>query len=84
MITGDITQVDLPRGVRSGLRQSIEVLGEVNDISFNFFNAHDVVRHPVVARIVQAYEDYDSAQEKIREDKKRAKEALSKDDSEPK
>lgn len=71
VITGDITQVDLPRGVRSGLRHAIDVLGHVNDISFNFFAAGDVVRHPVVARIVQAYEDYDSAQEAIKEEKKR-------------
>jgi phosphate starvation-inducible PhoH-like protein len=62
VITGDITQVDLPRNVRSGLRHAIEVLSEVNDISFNFFSAQDVVRHPVVARIVQAYEDHDAAQ----------------------
>lgn len=63
VITGDITQVDLPRGVRSGLRHAIEVLGEVHDISFNFFNANDVVRHPVVARIVRAYEQHDAEQE---------------------
>lgn len=66
VITGDITQVDLPRGARSGLRNAIEVLGDVNDISFNFFSAADVVRHPVVARIVQAYEDYESIQDKLK------------------
>ena len=70
VITGDITQVDLPRGVRSGLRHSIEVLKEVKDISFNFFTANDVVRHPVVGRIVVAYEEYDSKQEKERLEKK--------------
>ena len=59
VITGDITQVDLPRGVRSGLRHAIEVLKDVNDISFNFFSANDVVRHPVVARIVMAYEEHE-------------------------
>ena len=59
VITGDITQVDLPRGQRSGLRQAIEILHEVNDISFTFFNAADVVRHPVVQRVVQAYEAFD-------------------------
>ncbi|GLR69512.1 PhoH family protein [Agaribacter marinus] len=67
VITGDITQVDLPRGARSGLRHAIDVLGNVNDISFNFFTASDVVRHPVVARIVQAYEDYESEQEAIKQ-----------------
>ncbi|RUO47798.1 PhoH family protein [Pseudidiomarina aquimaris] len=59
VITGDITQVDLPRGQKSGLRHVIEVLRDVPDISFTFFQAGDVVRHPVVQRIVQAYEDFD-------------------------
>ncbi len=64
VITGDITQVDLPRGARSGLRHSIEVLSEVNEISFNFFEAKDVVRHPVVGRIVMAYEAHDEVERK--------------------
>ena len=64
VITGDITQIDLPRGQRSGLRHAIEVLSKVPDISFTFFQAGDVVRHPVVQRIVQAYEDFDSGQER--------------------
>ena len=59
VITGDITQVDLPRHVKSGLRHVIEVLDDVEDISFSFFLADDVVRHPVVARIVRAYEAFD-------------------------
>ncbi len=63
VITGDVTQVDLPRGARSGLKHAINVLGDVSDISFNFFTASDVVRHPVVARIVQAYEDFEANQE---------------------
>jgi len=70
VITGDITQVDLPRGAKSGLRHAIEVLSEVDDISFNFFHAEDVVRHPVVARIVRAYEEHDANQERIRKQKK--------------
>lgn len=61
VITGDITQVDLPRGQRSGLRHAIEVLNKVPDISFTFFQAGDVVRHPVVQRIVQAYEEFDKS-----------------------
>nr|WP_136249718.1 PhoH family protein [Ningiella ruwaisensis] len=73
VITGDITQVDLPRGVRSGLRHAIDVLSEVNDISFNFFTASDVVRHPVVARIVQAYEDFDAKQEAIKRQEKQVR-----------
>ncbi|WP_340676867.1 PhoH family protein [Paraglaciecola sp.] len=63
VITGDITQVDLPRGVRSGLRHAIEVLKDVNDISFDFFNANDVVRHPLVGRIVMAYEEHERQKE---------------------
>ncbi|WP_340680283.1 PhoH family protein [Paraglaciecola sp.] len=63
VITGDITQVDLPRGVRSGLRHAIEVLKDVDDISFDFFNANDVVRHPLVGRIVMAYEEHERQKE---------------------
>jgi phosphate starvation-inducible PhoH-like protein len=55
VITGDVTQVDLPRGQPSGLRQAIEILADVPGISFTFFNARDVVRHALVARIVHAY-----------------------------
>jgi phosphate starvation-inducible PhoH-like protein len=62
VITGDITQIDLPRNARSGLRHAIDVLQNVKELSFNFFNANDVVRHPVVARIVSAYEEYDAEQ----------------------
>ncbi len=60
VITGDVTQVDLPRGTQSGLRQVIEVLRDVNGISFTFFQAKDVVRHPLVQRIVGAYERHES------------------------
>ncbi|GGI83594.1 ATP-binding protein YbeZ [Shewanella hanedai] len=59
VITGDITQIDLPKHQKSGLRHAIEVLSEVEEISFNFFQAKDVVRHPIVARIVEAYEEHD-------------------------
>ena len=59
VITGDITQVDLPRHQMSGLRHAIEVLQDINGISFNFFQSKDVVRHPVVARVVEAYESHD-------------------------
>lgn len=59
VITGDITQIDLPKHQKSGLRHAIEVLSEVEEISFNFFQAKDVVRHPIVARIVEAYEDHE-------------------------
>ncbi len=59
MITGDVTQVDLPRGQASGLRQAIEILGHVDGISFTFFSGRDVVRHALVQRIVGAYDAFD-------------------------
>ncbi|HXH03262.1 MAG TPA: PhoH family protein [Candidatus Competibacteraceae bacterium] len=62
VITGDITQCDLPRNVTSGLRQVLEVLKDVDGISMTFFTARDVVRHPLVARIVDAYDRYEQDQ----------------------
>ncbi len=62
VITGDVTQIDLPKHVKSGLRHAVEVLDEVKGISFSFFKSKDVVRHPLVARIVNAYEDHESAE----------------------
>jgi len=59
VITGDVTQVDLPRGRQSGLRHVVEVLKGVDGISFTFFKAADVVRHPLVQRIVTAYESFE-------------------------
>jgi phosphate starvation-inducible PhoH-like protein len=64
VINGDVTQVDLPRGQRSGLRQITEVLKDVDGISFTFFQSKDVVRHPLVARILDAYEDYERGAER--------------------
>jgi len=55
-ITGDMTQVDLPRGVTSGLIEAERILREVKGIGFTRFKASDVVRHPMVARIIEAYE----------------------------
>lgn len=59
IITGDITQVDLPRGKESGLRHVINVLDNIDGLSFTFFKAKDVVRHPLVQRIVTAYDAHD-------------------------
>ena len=56
VITGDITQVDLPQGKKSGLRHVIDILNAETGISFTFFKSRDVVRHPLVARILNAYE----------------------------
>ncbi len=63
VITGDVTQVDLPRGQKSGLRQAVDILGKVDGISFTFFNSRDVVRHPLVQRVVEAYEASEAASE---------------------
>jgi phosphate starvation-inducible protein PhoH and related proteins len=59
VVTGDVTQVDLPRGQPSGLRQAVEVLRDIDGISFTFFTARDVVRHALVQRIVHAYDVFD-------------------------
>ena len=56
VITGDRTQVDLPRGVPSGLQEAERILKGVKGVSFNYFTSKDVVRHPLVARIIEAYE----------------------------
>jgi len=61
VVTGDMTQTDLPRHVKSGLRDAIEVLRDVDGVSFTFFTARDVVRHPLVQRIVRAYERRDES-----------------------
>lgn len=71
VITGDITQVDLPRGQKSGLRHAIEVLEDIPGVSFNFFQSKDVVRHPVVARIVEAYDAHEQKMNRIRVEKKK-------------
>jgi phosphate starvation-inducible PhoH-like protein len=60
VITGDVTQVDLPGGARSGLRHAEKVLTKIEGIEFVYFSHADVVRHPLVQRIVQAYESHES------------------------
>lgn len=83
VITGDVTQIDLPKNLKSGLRHAIEVLGDVEEISFNFFHSEDVVRHPVVARIVNAYEAWENAEQKrkdaLAEQRKREAQAAASD-----
>jgi phosphate starvation-inducible PhoH-like protein len=59
VITGDATQIDLPRGIRSGLLHACEVLDGVEGISFTRFSSRDVVRHPIVQRIVDAYDRHE-------------------------
>ncbi|TXI49691.1 MAG: PhoH family protein [Lysobacter sp.] len=61
VVTGDLTQIDLPKHVKSGLRDAIDVLREVDGVSFTFFETRDVVRHPLVAKIVRAYDAQNAA-----------------------
>ncbi|WP_414162598.1 PhoH family protein [Xenorhabdus nematophila] len=77
VITGDVTQIDLPRGQKSGLGHAIEVLSNVDDLSFNFLYSEDVVRHPVVAKVVIAYETWEAAEQKSKQalNEKRRQEA---------
>ena len=61
VVTGDVTQIDLPAGQKSGLKNAAEVLKGVQGVSFTFFNPKDVVRHELVQRIVEAYEKNDNS-----------------------
>ncbi|OEJ26951.1 phosphate starvation-inducible protein PhoH [Streptomyces agglomeratus] len=62
VVTGDVTQVDLPGGTKSGLRQVQEILDNVADVHFSRLTSQDVVRHKLVGRIVDAYQKYDDSQ----------------------
>lgn len=61
VITGDITQVDLPKGQQSGLVHALQVLDGIEGISFHYFTGDDIVRHPLVQKIVRAYEERDAS-----------------------
>jgi phosphate starvation-inducible PhoH-like protein len=61
VITGDITQIDLPTGRTSGLVEAIKVVGDIEGISFIHFDERDVVRHKLVQQIVKAYDAYSNA-----------------------
>lgn len=63
VITGDVTQIDLPSGTKSGLKVVQDILHEVDDLTFINLNAQDVVRHKLVSRIVEAYESFDSTKD---------------------
>ncbi len=56
VVTGDVTQIDLPAGQKSGLKNAVEILGDVDGVAFTWFTPNDVVRHELVQRIVEAYE----------------------------
>lgn len=59
VITGDITQTDLPQHQRSGLRDATQLLQDIPGIAFTFFKANDIVRHPLIQQIIEAYEEHD-------------------------
>ncbi|MCI0444270.1 PhoH family protein [bacterium] len=67
VVTGDVTQIDLPPGKTSGLREVVQVLGSVDEIAFQYFNERDVVRHPLVKKIIRAYDEYTSNGQRPRE-----------------
>jgi phosphate starvation-inducible PhoH-like protein len=69
VVTGDVTQVDLPTGTESGLKVVQRILDGVRDVSFCHLNAHDVVRHSLVTDIVQAYGRYDESQQRTDRDR---------------
>jgi phosphate starvation-inducible PhoH-like protein len=64
VVTGDITQIDLPKHMTSGLNQASKVLKGVAGIGFTWFDSRDVVRHPLVQKILNAYEQHDRSEEK--------------------
>ncbi len=80
VITGDVTQVDLPRGQQSGLAHALRVLEHVKEIHITRFHSRDVVRHQLVQKIVEAYEGWDSEQQRLsaeaRAERKARQEAL--------
>jgi phosphate starvation-inducible PhoH-like protein len=56
VVTGDITQIDLPKQEHSGLLHAVRILGDIDEIHFNYLTVRDVVRNPLVQKIIQAYE----------------------------
>lgn len=73
VITGDLTQKDLPDGQVSGLDHALKVLGKVDDIGISYLTNQDVVRHPLVQKIVKAYDAYEEKAEAIKRRKQKAK-----------
>lgn len=75
VITGDITQVDLPRGTKSGLRQVMQVLDGVEGIGMIQFSSRDVVRHPLVQKVVEAYDTFEAEQDRLQKAKRAQQQA---------
>jgi phosphate starvation-inducible protein PhoH and related proteins len=71
VVTGDLTQIDLPSGIRSGLRDALDTLEGIQGIGVTRFEARDVVRHPLVARIVGAYDQREAAKGEARRERER-------------
>lgn len=76
VITGDITQVDLPRGQQSGLAQALKVLENIKEIHITRFHSRDVIRHQLVQKIVEAYDKFDDEQQRISAEKRAERKAL--------
>ncbi len=65
VITGDLSQIDLPGNKSSGLKHAINILRDLKNIKINYFTSHDVIRHPIIKAIVDAYDKYEMAQKKV-------------------
>ncbi|MBQ7335432.1 MAG: PhoH family protein [Clostridia bacterium] len=72
VVTGDLTQTDLPRGQKSGLAAAVKILAGIEDIGIHYFSERDVVRHRLVQKIIQAYEKYDREQARRESERKSA------------
>ena len=70
VVTGDLTQTDLPRGQKSGLSIAVKILGGIEDIGIHQFTEKDVVRHRLVQKIIEVYDKYDREQIRLAEQKK--------------
>ena len=79
VITGDITQVDLPDGKKSGLKVAKKVLKNIEDIDFCILTDKDVVRHPLVQKIIKAYERFDNEEQKRRNERNSNRESAEQD-----
>ena len=75
IVTGDMTQIDLPSSQRSGLIEAMHILKDVKGISFIMLDKSDIVRHKLVTSIVEAYEKYDEVRKSLREAMRNEKEA---------
>ncbi len=69
VITGDVTQIDLPAGKKSGLKDAVRILKNIEDIGIQYLTDRDVVRHPLIQKIIRAYERFDQAQQIKKQDR---------------